>query len=373
MKHFSYASALSFCLACILLAPSARVVAQDSPATIAGTVTDSETGTPLSDAHVFIAVSMNGSVTDAAGEYRLNGVPLGAHRLYVSIVGYEPQALDIFLREAGTHTFEFALNPAVVDVGEVIVTAERDERWERRLQKFIRLFIGETPNADDTKIINPEVLDFTDKIGRFTARASETLVIENQALGYRIHYFLKEFVATPNRTKYDGEPLFEEMEPASAEEQGRWQQRRSEAFHGSFRHFMLSLLDGRVEESGFVIYHRPPARQSLTAGATPGGQRFPLDVTTILTEGDGPQERILDFHGFVEIVFTKEVEDESYLDWQGRRGRPKYRSSMIQVENGATVVDLKGDVLDPYGVTFYGYLAFERVADEVPKEYRPWH
>ena len=34
-------------------------------------------------------------------------------------------------------------------------------------------------------------------------------------------------------------------------------------------------------------------------------------------------------------------------------------------------VDYKGDVLDPYGVTFYGFLAYERVADELPREYRP--
>ena len=369
MKRFP----LRLCLACLLLSPASYVFAQEPAAVITGTVTDSETGTSLSDAHVFIAVSMNGSVTDAAGAYRLDNVPLGAHRLYVSIVGYEPQALDVFLREPGAHTFDFTLQRAVVEVGEVEVTAERDERWRRRLEKFIRLFIGETPNATHTQILNPEVLDFTDKMGRFTARASETLVIENQALGYRIHYFLKEFAATPNRTMYDGEPLFEEMEPSSVEERGRWQQNRSEAFHGSFRHFMLALLGDRVEESGFVTYHRPPSRENLTGSATPSGQRFPLDITTIIKVGDDEQERILDFHGFVDVVYTQEVEDEAYLAWRGRGGRPKYRSSMILLENGPTVVDLKGDVVDPYGVTFYGYLAFERVADELPKEYRPWH
>jgi hypothetical protein len=316
---------------------------------------------------------MNGSVTDDSGIYRLESVPLGAHRLYVSIIGYEPMALDVFLHEAHVHTFDFSLERAVVEIGEVEVTAERDERWQRRLEKFIRLFIGESPNAAHTEILNPEVLDFTDTMGRFTAKASETLVIENRALGYRIHYYLKEFSATPTRTMYDGEPLFEEMEPSSVEEQGSWQQNRSEAFNGSFRHFMLALISDRVEESGFITYHRPPSRENLSGSATPSGQRFPLEPASILKEGDSEQERILDFHGFVEIVYTPEVEDESYLAWQGRRGRPKYRSSMILVENGPTVVDLKGDALDPYGVTFYGYLAFERVADDVPMEYRPWH
>lgn len=357
----------------LLLLSSAHAFAQVPAAGISGTVTDAESGAPIPDAHVFIAVSMNGSVTDDAGAFVLRNVPIGAHRLYVSIVGYEPQALDVFLREPRVHTFDFALQPAVVDIGEVVITGERDAKWQRRLEKFTRLFIGETPNAAQTEIINPEVLDFTDKVGRFTARASETLVIENRALGYRIQYFLKEFAATPTRTMYDGEPLFEELEPSDAGEEGRWQQNRAEAFNGSFRHFMLALLNNRVEETGFITYHRPPSRQTLSASATPSGQRFPIKPTEIFKEGDHPEERILDFHGFVEIVYTHEVEDESYLEWQGRRGRPKYRSSMIQVEKGPTVVDLKGDVLDPYGVTFYGYLAFERVADELPKEFRPWH
>lgn len=357
----------------LLLLSASHVFAQVPAAGIGGTVIDAETGSPLPDAHVFIAVSMNGGVTDEAGSYLLRNVPLGAHRLYVSIVGYEPQALDVFLREPSVHTFDFALQRAVVEVGEVVVTGDRDKRWQRRLEKFIRLFIGETPNAEHTEIINPEVLDFTEKMGRFTARGSETLVIENRALGYRIQYFLKEFVATPTRTMYDGEPLFEEMEPSDSGEEGRWQQNRSAAFNGSFRHFMLALLNDRVEESGFITYHRPPSRENLSSNATPAGQRFPIEIATILKEGGDAQERILDFHGFVEIVYTQEVEDESYLAWRGRRGRPKYRSSMIQVENGPTVVDLKGDALDPYGVTFYGYLAFERVADELPKEFRPWH
>lgn len=356
-----------------LLVSATQLFAQTPAAAVTGTVTDAETGAPLPGAHVFIAVSMNGAVTNSDGRYELTRVPLGTHRLYVSMVGYEPQPLDIFLREARIHTYDFKLEPAVVEVGEIEVTGERDERWQRRLAKFIRLFIGETPNAGQTEILNPEVLDFSDVAGRFTARASETLVIENRALGYRIHYFLKEFVALPMRTMYDGEPLFEEMEASGPEERDRWQRNRSEAFHGSFRHFMLAVLNDRVEEQGFITYHRPVQRNNLSGAPAPAQNRFPLDTKEILKAGEDEQERILDFHGFVEIVYTKEVEDQSFLKWQGRRGRPKYRSSLILLEEGPTVVDLKGDVFDPYGVTFFGYLAFERVADEVPKEYRPWH
>ena len=69
-----------------------------------------------------------------------------------------------------------------------------------------------------------------------------------------------------------------------------------------------------------------------------------------------------------------ETEDPSYYEWQRRNGitsSEKFQTSWITMERGPTVVDYKGDILDPYGVTFSGYLAFERVADEVPKEFRP--
>jgi hypothetical protein len=135
---------------------------------------------------------------------------------------------------------------------------------------------------------------------------------------------------------------------------------------------MLALLNNKVEEQGFHTYTRP-AKQSLGGGAVPTDQRYPLNPATILKDGDTPGEKVLDFEGFVEIVYAPELEDKAYLQWTNQPfRRPRARTSMIHLGNGPTIVDLKGDVLDPYGVTFYLYLAFERVADEVPKEYRPW-
>jgi hypothetical protein len=166
------------------------------------------------------------------------------------------------------------------------------------------------------------------------------------------------------------------MEPGDAEEAALWEKERRLSFIGSFRHFMLALLANKVEEQGFLTYGRTTMAESGTVGTIPGsptaGSRFPLDAQEILHPAPSPNERTLDFDGFVEITFKGEVEDESYLKWSGRgQHSPKFQTSWIRLERGSTLVDYKGDVLDPYGVTFYGYLAFERVADEVPKEYRP--
>ena len=362
-----------------LLLPAPLLAQTVELATLTGTVTDSTTGAPLEGAHVFIAVSMSGAVTDADGRYRLDGVPVGAHRLYVSRLGYEPEPRDVLLRRGGMHVFDFELQPSAIELGEVIVEAKRNRRWKRQLEEFTRLFLGETPNAQETKIMNPEVLDFEGRAGHLKAHASEPLLIENHALGYRIQYFLKDFASTPTRVQYDGEPLFEEMTPSGPEEAARWTAKRDSAFYGSFRHFILAALAGQLEEQGFKLYGRPapdgttgggPEGAGLTATRIPE-QRFPTEAENLYVDGEVPTEKVLDFDGFAEFVYLGETETEAFLEWQGRPGRPKYQSSFLWLERGPTVVDYKGDLHDPYGVTTAGFLAFERVADELPKEYRP--
>ena len=355
----------------------ACVAQPNTTAIIKGQVVDKESGNPLQGAHVFIATSMIGTTTDSEGRYTLGRVPTGALRLYVSMLGYEPDFKDIMLRVSRVYPFDFQLTPAILEVGEIIVEAKRDKNWKRRLDRFTTMFIGESPNAADTKILNPEALDFEEKRGTFYAWASEPLVIENYALGYRIQYFLKDFEQDRTRTRYDGEPLYEELTPESAEQASLWRENRVKAFTGSFRHFLLALLSHRTEGQGFKTYTRPEMNSSpgdsFQRRSPLSDRRFPIDPSSLFKPGASSTEFVLNFDGFVEIIYQGEQEDPSYYDWLKRNGRrkSKFQTSWIRLERGPTVIDYKGDVLDPYGVTFYGYLAFERVADEVPKEYRP--
>lgn len=346
-------------------------------ALISGHVVDAESKQPLPGAHVFIAGSMIGTVTDIRGNYELHNVPVGAHRLYVSMLGFEPDFRDIMLRTAKDYSFDFELKESVLDVGEIVVEAERDENWKKRLEKFTKMFIGETPNSLETSILNPEVLDFEDKRGSFTAVASAPLIIENRALGYRIQYFLKDFESTPSRVKYDGEGLYEEMVADSEDQARKWEEKRRAAFIGSFRHFMLAVIAGRSEAQGFKTYSRPSvggsAGDTFNRGSAMADQRFPLDPKTLLKPGEAANEYLLSFDGHMEIVFMGEKEEESYLDWSMRpeRSNPRFQTSWTFLDHGPAVVDYKGDTLDPYGLVFMGYWAFERVADDPPKEYRP--
>lgn len=347
----------------ILAASFASSQAAGQQLDITGIVRAANSQLPLENAHVFVASSTIGTATDANGNFRLEDVPPGPHRLFVSMLGYESAQRDTLLRGSGTHTFSFDLIPAVFGLEEIVVSAREARRWQRRLLKFTRLFLGETPNSALAEIKNPEVLSFTSSWGRFSATASRPLVINNLALGYRIEYYLKEFFYYGNVIKYDGEPLFTELEPQDAEQSALWEANRIKAFNGSLRHYLLSLMDGVSEAEGFATYRRTSLdRQSPS---------FTADTEILLRSGPSPDEMELAFHGFLEVVYARELEDAAFHRWQRRTGRIQEQRSFLELNTGPTLVDRSGEVIDPYGVTVYGYYAFERIADEVPKDYRP--
>ena len=206
--------------------------------TLTGTVVDEETEAPLVGVHVFIATSMIGTITDREGAFRLDKVPLGAHRLVLSMVGFFSETHDLMLRAAPGAPLEFQLQPTVVEVGKVTVTATHNRRWRRDLKKFKRLFVGESPNAKKVEIMNPEVLDFISQKNDFNAIASAPLILENRALGYRIQYFLYHFAATGDYAWQDGDCLFEPLTPEDDAQAARWEKNRQKAFQGSPRHFL---------------------------------------------------------------------------------------------------------------------------------------
>ena len=355
--------AVCFILAWGVLCTPLQAYAQS--ARLTGRVVSTDGGTPLANVHVFIANSMVGTTTDAEGHFELPEVPPGAHHFVVSMIGYAPYEQDSLFRADQSYSFNIALEPATVELAEIVVSAREARRWQRRLVKFTRLFIGETRNSELTTIVNPEVLSFTSRLGNLTATASAPLVIENRALGYRMQYFLKEFYYSGNTIKYDGDPLFTELDPDGPEEANTWDINRQIAFLGSKRHYFLSLLQQRTTEEGFITYRRYRLDSSSPA--------FLVDTESLLREGPTPLEKELTFTGYLEIVFTAAKEDEYFRRWQRMDSswRLGEQRSFIKLNDGPTLVDETGEVIDPYGITEYGYFAFERMGDLIPKEYRP--
>ena len=338
------------------------------PAHVWGVATDAETGLPLAGAHAFIGSTMIGTATDADGQYALSPVPSGPHTLWITMIGYEPESKDFVIGDSTAFEIDLALKPMIIEMDEVTVLAKPNRRWKKRFKTFEKLFLGESDLAESVKIINKEVLDFdANWLGRFSARASESLVIENPSLGYRVTYVLKEFAREGITIRYDGDPFFEELVPASPEEAFIWEENRKEAYLGSFKHFLLALLDGTTHEEGFRLKHIP----SVDDIRNPN-RRFRIEPHELLSPGEEAGDKLLAFRGVIEITYMNELEGEDYLRWQGSspHRRRQHQRSWIRLTSGPTLIDPIGEIVDPYGVTVYGYYAFERVGNDLPKEYR---
>lgn len=364
----------SFALLTPLLLLATAVQAQ-TVATLTGTVID-DAGQPVASANVFLAGTQRGTATDAQGRYRLTNVPLGAHRLVASSIGYTTGAEDLVLRRAGEEKrVDFRLKRSEVALGEVTVESERDEKWQQRYERFRRRFLGESVNAAQTEIVNPFVLDFRERMGTLEATASEPLVIENRALGYRVRYDLTDFEARSDYNFFHGEPLFEELQPADAAEAARWQANRRKAYLGSPRHLLRALVAGNVDEQGFSLFLLPSSNPMGGAFGQRGRQtRFPAKPGEILKAARQEGEHVLQFPGILQVIYRGEPEDAEYLtrEWaREQRSANEVQTSEIRfpVGQSSAQLDRFGAELDPRSITVSGYMAFERFAEELPIEY----
>lgn len=361
-------SSIAALLFAVLLGTTAGAAAAQMRATVTGTVTDAASGEPLPGVHVIAASTTIGTVTDRDGRYVLAGIPRGHHRIFASMVGYEPATRDTLLNRRTPYVVDLELAEAVVPLAPVTVAAERDRRWRKRLRRFEQHFLGTSANADSTRLLNPEVLRFDAAWwGRLEARSAGPLVLENRALGYRIRYFLTEFETTGTRTKWDGEPLFEEMVPRDSAEANRWKANRARAYEGSLRHFLRSLYAGDTRAQGFTtaLFRRTPFRP--TDYETTPRRVDPVRLVS------NPTDSVLTlrFRGRLEVVYRDEEAETAFADsrYRLRDRSSRTQASYLELEDGSALVDRTGEFVDAYSAVQYGYFAFERLADAVPREY----
>ena len=353
------------------------------PVMLSGTVVDAETGQPLEGASVFLANTLIGTATDPNGTYTVEGVPLGTHELVVSFVGYEPQTERLRLTQAEALTVDFRLTPRIVETGGVEVMAASPKRWQRQYKNFEKFFLGISRNASKTEILNPDVLDFeVDEVtGEFIARAEAPLQIENRALGYLLHFMLEDFLLNEKRRliRYRGRVGFTEMQPEDDREAKRWERRRLEAYNGSLRHFLASLVRDELADEGFMVLSEEDSREAVYSGvpgARPSTRVNNIHPEDILTAAELDFERKLDFTGYLKILYFKEIPSSAYLKYReyanrGLRANEDEQVSWISLNRPGVLFTTDGHVEDTYALTKFGYWYFERVAELLPYEYRP--
>lgn len=116
---------------------------------IEGSVVD-EGGTPLQNAQVAVVGTRLGDLTDAAGQFRVTGVPAGTHSLEVRLAGFRRADVTGVQVEAGEiATVEVTMSRSAYELGGLVVSASRQAQR-----------ITEAP-ATITKINTDEIMNST--------------------------------------------------------------------------------------------------------------------------------------------------------------------------------------------------------------------
>jgi hypothetical protein len=349
--------------------------------TVRGRVIDSLTGEPLYFANVFLSNTFWGCATDREGGFEIPRIPPGSYQLVASMIGYEMGETEVYLSSSATLDVDFRLRPKALEMPALKVSAEPDPHWNKRLERFIRLFLGSTRNASQCRFLNPGVLDFREdkETKSFSARAGRPLIIENLALGYRLHYLLQDFLALGSHYhQFMGKVRFELMEPKNDRVARIWEGNRKETYTGSSKHFFAALASARLKEQGFEVVYIPPSlvmnHPGYSYNADWRERKYRLLSRPILQGREGaylpsewgepggeggsirsgkmPWEVLLCSTGFIEVRYDGTV-------------------SLLELKRETVTVHSSGYTYEPYAVSISGHWAREGVADLLPIEYSP--
>ncbi|MBC7897302.1 MAG: TonB-dependent receptor [Cytophagaceae bacterium] len=90
---------------------------------LAGSVTDRASGIPISAARIQIVGMQNAAAnTDDAGKYFLRNIPVGAHTVRVTRIGYRPETGQATIAANDTASLNFSIAQSAVELTQVVVT-----------------------------------------------------------------------------------------------------------------------------------------------------------------------------------------------------------------------------------------------------------
>lgn len=356
----------------VLLPGLTRRAHGQTTAQLTGYVTDAVTGKSMPFANVYINGSTQGVVTDEKGYYTLAGIPLGTVEIAVSFVGYQPASQTIRFDNAAAQKANFRLKPSEQTLDAVTVKGN-PKRWERHLRQFKKQLFGE-PFGGQCLLVNSEVLNFTEDKDHLYAMASEPLIIDNQALGYRLIYALQHFDATTSGEVYSaGTARFEELKPENERQSNQFRRNRLMAYKGSIRHLMASLIHNTFEQDGFLVYQEDLTKpisleqRSITLAAAVSDYKrlIPVKASVLIQAGRLPTERRLVSPMKLVVFYTKATSGFSpYPD-------ARYAYTEMKLPGGQLQMTVDGIITMPEGMEAKGSMGNDRLSTMLPADWKP--
>ncbi len=329
-------------------------------ANIIGTVTDSKTHEPIYFTNIFLANTTIGTTSDKNGSFEITNYPPGEYELVVHHIGYKPYSQTIQMFGNKDIKLNIQLEQRIIEGDTVTVTAEDPKEWKKYLDHFIKHFIGESPNAIHTRILNPERIDleFDKNTGYLTAKCDTFIQIENNNLGYELDVLLLDFqwydidlhgkfYGKGKKSKpisyFLAKPLFKELHPDNKKQLLYWQKRRKETYMGSFRHFLSCLVTDNLEKESYHV-----SRDGISL------PQDSLYVSKMDTLGNFK----ISFNGTITVHYTNRIPIEK---------------NIIKLYTECLKCNARGKqvVFGPLDVIKKGKWGQERTADWLPFDYTP--
>ncbi len=350
----------------LIFAAGSALGQTDNQFAVSGTITDSSTGLPLAGASVFCQNTTFGTISKSDGSFALY-LPNGGYDLVVSYTSYETMILRIHGPNAAN--LPLALKPKDKSLQEVAVTGSAmvADGYKKYGQFFFDHFIGTSPNALQCSIQNPEVLQFYfyKKRNRLKVKATDDLVIVNNALGYKIKFQLDTFAHEYNTdiSTYTGFPFFEELS-GNDSAKGAWKDNRANAYAGSRLHFVRSWYDSTLTDEGFVIERVDSASKTL--------KTYPIDdpYDSALYRVVENKDVEINYNGRLRVLYKNALPDPLYLLSSHLPNTLRSQISILDISDGF-IIQQNGYFYDQNDVTNTGYWSWQKLGDVLPYDYNP--
>lgn len=386
---------------------------------IKGRVVDAETFQPVEFATVFINNSTFGDITDRNGIFEIP-IPAGNYELVISFMGYQAFKFPFSTQEL-REAYEFRILQEPIDLEEAKVQDKRDKEWHKNLGIFEELFLGNSINGKNCKILNPEVLilDRESNENKLVARGKDILEVKNPNLGYTIKFVLESFFHDfeTKVTQYAGQAYFFE-ENIPKRRKAKVEEQRKRAFEGSITHFIRALYHDKLDDEGFLVnkielvpnldrpsdeeieatkgllaetrawLSRDSLQQVIKKESLP--KEFVIISEDTLTRRDLVEESrngflFLTYSEPFFVTFDKESEELNYRKQDmnqrnsTRRGNliftthgnpPSVQISQLNLTGNALRLFEDGSYFHPFDLYVDGYMAWEKIGDLIPFDYK---
>jgi hypothetical protein len=311
----------------ILFCSSNKCISQ----TIHGIISDNNTKKPIPYANVYFNGTYIGTSANESGEFYLTWKENNPRPITATSVGYYSKTLNEYQPDSMIYIW---LEPKIYDIDAVIIRPDEMPRSQKE-KMFREEFLGKDYNATRCRILNLEdiILVHNDRNNSLSAFCDKPIIIENNALKYRIIYFLDQFICSKDSAFIGGTYYFNEIPYSHTR---LIEDRRKTAYLGSRMHFIRSLWENRLDEEGFTVNI--------------------VDSCEI---------------GYADIVEESALHEKLLRQSKNIivRYPEKYQKSLLIFSKTNVVIEKSG-YFDPHGLRWSGFMASQRMADLLPFEYQ---